>query len=203
MELTTLDRSRHADAVAVLCDAFFDYPVMRFIIGPAAQYERRLNSLVGYFTAARFLNGDLVVGVADSNGALIGVANVTRAGERPPSPELASLRETLWRELGSDARERYESLVRIWQTFAVEQPNVHLNMLGVRRAWQKRGVARLLLDAVHDFSARTTESCGVTLSTEDPANVPFYQRFGYRIVGEAPLPGAFTTWGFFRPNPPR
>lgn len=200
MQVTPLDVGRKEEAVDVVVDAFFDYPVMRFVIGSeGAAYARRARLMVDFFTTARFLGDDLVMGVTNADGALVAVANVTRPGQRPKPSALVPLREALWRELGDDARTRYEELGRIWQAFASEQPHYHLNMLGVRRSHQKRGAARLLLDALHERSARAPDSCGVSLTTEDPSNVPFYERFGYRIVGKRSV-GGFTTRGFFRPN---
>ena len=51
------------------------------------------------------------------------------------------------------------------------------------------------------MSAADPRSCGVTLTTDDPANVALYKHFGYGLTGEVEVPGAFRTWGFFRPNP--
>jgi hypothetical protein len=38
----------------------------------------------------------------------------------------------------------------------------------------------------------------VTLTTEDPVNVPLYQRFGYRILGHVEVGADLESWGFFR-----
>jgi GNAT superfamily N-acetyltransferase len=204
MHLVTLSARRKDEAVDVLFDAFRDYPVMRHIVGaPGETYARRARQLIDFFTTARFLGEDPVMAVADDGGALVAIANITRPGERPTPAALGPLREALWRDLGPEARARYEALVQIWQGFGIARPQYHLNMLGVRRTHQKRGAARLLLDAVHALSARSTESTGVSLTTGDPVNVAFYERFGYRIVAEAAVGGAFTTWGFFRAEPGR
>jgi hypothetical protein len=40
----------------------------------------------------------------------------------------------------------------------------------------------------------------VTLSTEDPANVPLYQHFGYQVTGHTRVAPALEAWVFFRPN---
>ena len=45
----------------VLCDAFHDYPVMRFIVGERDSddtYDDRLRRLVRFFVSARTLRGD-------------------------------------------------------------------------------------------------------------------------------------------------
>lgn len=201
MEIVTLNRERTGEAVDVLCDAFADYPVMRFVIGPAgAAYQARLRALITFFTTARFLNGDVVLGACSPEG-LVGVANITRPGGTSTSPALEPLREALWREVGAASRARYEALGRVWQTFAVSRAHYHLNAIGVRRAVHRRGAGRLLLDALHAMSARSEDSCGVSLTTEDPANVPLYEHFGYRIVGCERVLSELETWGLFREDP--
>ena len=39
---------------------------------------------------------------------------------------------------------------------------------------------------------------GVTLTTEDPSNVPLYEHFGYQVVGHARVAPGLESWGFFR-----
>ena len=71
-------------------------------------------------------------------------------------------------------------------------------MIGVRDGARGRGVGRQLLEAVHRLSAEDPESEGVSLSTEVAENVDLYRRFGYRVIGEARVDGAFTSWGMLR-----
>ena len=56
------------------------------------------------------------------------------------------------------------------------------------------------MDHVHLMSHEDTSSQGVTLTTEDPANVPLYEHFGYKLVWHVRLSPAMGTWGFFRPD---
>ena len=185
----------------MLCDAFDAYPVMRYVIGDAGPaYRARLRAMITFFSMARVLNNEPVLGVEEPGGALVGVANITRPGERQPPPQLAAMRESLWQELGRAALERYDAVGAVWRTFAFEPAHYHLNSIGVRRSHQGRGAARLLLDALHAMSASAHDSCGVSLTTEVAANVPLYQHFGYLVTGHAVVPGAFATWGLFRPD---
>ncbi len=71
-------------------------------------------------------------------------------------------------------------------------------MLGVRRSHAGLGLARRLLDALHERSYRDRESCGVTLNTEDPSNVPLYQHFGYRVIGQGRVSDELHMWAFYR-----
>jgi GNAT superfamily N-acetyltransferase len=67
-------------------------------------------------------------------------------------------------------------------------------MLGVRPAERGRGLARRLLDHVHELSASTPGSVDVTLTTEDRTNVEFYRHLGYDVVGHAEIAGGLETW---------
>jgi len=196
--LTSKDLDQAADA---LSEAFEDYPVMRFVIGQAGEaYASRLFRLMRFFVLARLLYDDLVLGVRTSEGTLAAVANIVRPGQKVAPPELANEREVLWRALGADARARYEHYGVVSAKHVVEAPHYHLAMIGVRRAHTGRGLARRLLDVLHEESQKDPNSCGVTLNTEDPSNVPLYEHVGYRIIGRETVSDVFTTWSFFRPD---
>jgi ribosomal protein S18 acetylase RimI-like enzyme len=192
---------RADEVVAVLADAFHNYPVMRHVIGAGgSDYDARATTLTRFFVSARVFRGEPMLGVAEE-GRLVAAAILTPPGVREPSPALAELRERVWGQLGKDSRERYEKLGRVWQAFAVPEANLHLNMIGVRSTHAGRGFGGLLLDAVHEMSHSDPESSGVTLTTEDPRNVTLYQRYGYEIVGHIQVAEGLETWGFYRPDP--
>lgn len=114
--------------------------------------------------------------------------------------ELAEIRREVWSALGPDAQARYEAFGAACQPLTVDLPHLHLNMIGVGRTGRGLGLARRLLERLHDISRNDPASKGVTLTTEDPANLPFYRRFRYDIVGHAVVAPDLETWGFFRPN---
>ena len=41
------------EIVTVFSDAFYDYPVMRYVLGPAHPYDERLRRLVELFVSRR------------------------------------------------------------------------------------------------------------------------------------------------------
>ena len=73
-------------------------------------------------------------------------------------------------------------------------------MIGVCRAHQRRGLARTLLHEVHQLAQLSPAGTGVSLTTEDPRNVAFYQRQGYEIIGHTQVTSELQAWSFFRPN---
>jgi len=199
-EVEQLTADRAEEAVAVLCDSFHDYPVMRYVIGEVGdEYVKRLHSLIGFFVAARFSRGEPVLSVSD-NGRAVAVALVTLPGERESPEALMDRREAVWQELGAAARGRYEAMGKSWQDLAIATPHFHLNMIGVSRAYSGRGLGRLLLDVVHEMSRRDPRSTGVSLTTEVETNVGLYLHFGYHLVGHVEADCAPDTWVFFRPD---
>jgi ribosomal protein S18 acetylase RimI-like enzyme len=184
-------------ATDVLVEAFHDYPVMHHVLGSVTDdYESRLERLVEYFVACRILRGEPVLGI-DAGGRLIAAALVSDP-LAPSPPEVAEAREALWAELGSEARSRYEVFGAAVGPLLPGRPRLHLNMIGVRGAARGRGLARVLLDHVHLLASGTKGCQGVSLTTEDAANLPLYRRIGYVETGRARVAPDLETWAMFR-----
>lgn len=188
-----------AEVVSVLSESFFDYPVMRFVLGSDADYASRLEQLVTFFVMARVLREEVLLGV-DSPGGLRAAALVSNPSGPSSPPELAVIREETWAKLGAGARSRYELFGAATAQFSAEANHIHLNMIGARRSAQGQGLGRAVLDAVHELSVVDASSEGVSLSTEVQSNVPLYEHFGYQIIGSARVGSAFRTWVMYRPN---
>jgi GNAT superfamily N-acetyltransferase len=203
MSVTSLSIHNLVEIVSVLADAFHDYPVMRYVLGPdtpdaGAPYPVRLHRLVQLFASGRAYRNDPMLGMRDESGALIGGAVMTQPRPQDPPPTFVALRESIWAELGAAPRARYDTYAAAASFFATMAPHHHLNMIGVRRAQQGIGRARELLQAVHDLVGADATSCGVSLTTERAENVALYEHFGYRVVGHARVAPGLETWGMFR-----
>ena len=199
MITTLLDGPTRADdVIAVVCDAFADYPIMQYVLGEGGDYGSRLRTLIGFFAGARFLRKDAILGVS-MDGELRGVA-LCSLPDRVAPPEMDQLREQTWAALGAEARARYDRCVEVWTPLGVAEPNVHLNMLAVPPRYQGQGLGRVLLDRVHALSREREDSRGVTLTTEVESNVELYRHVGYEVVGGGTIAPGLETWGMYRPD---
>jgi GNAT superfamily N-acetyltransferase len=192
------------EVVSVLTDAFHDYPVMRYVLGPdvpgaGAPYRVRLHRLLQLFVSGRAYRNEPMLGVRDAGG-LVGAAVMSLPDAKDPPPAFIALRESIWAELGAEARARYDGYVGAAQFFVTAPRHHHLNMIGVLRSQQRTGLARVLLGAVHDLASADPSSAGVSLTTERAENVALYERFGYRVEGHARVSSELETWGMFRPR---
>lgn len=199
--LEPLSIDRVDDIVDVFCDAFHHYPVMRFVVGPEPQgMEARLRALIGYFVSRRVAHRAPMFGMF-VDGALVAAATMTRPGEGEMPPAVVERAAALWRTLGDAARLRYEAYARAAKPLTTDRRHHHLNMIGVRRQWHGRGLARPLLEAAAQLAAADPDSAGVTLTTEHPPNLLLYEHFGYRIIGHARVAPGLETWGLFQEKP--
>jgi ribosomal protein S18 acetylase RimI-like enzyme len=67
-----------------------------------------------------------------------------------------------------------------------QEPHWYLAVLGTDPAHQGEGVGSALVRHVLDDPANAGEPA--YLETETEANVPFYERHGFRVVGELDVP---------------
>lgn len=200
MSVRALSAGEARPATEILCEAFYDYPVMRWVLESAGpDYDRWLERMVGFFVTARTFRGEPLLGI-DHEGSLGAVAMLSDPTGSPSPPELAVEREAVWSDLGQEARSRYEAFGDTCAPLLVTEPHIHLNMIGTLREARGKGYGRILLEYVHAMSERAPDSRGVSLTTEDPANVPLYESFGYEITGYARVSAEVETWAFYRPN---
>ena len=191
--------AEHAPRVVdALAEAFRDYPVMRYFLGNGTpDYDARLRKAIDFFVASRVLRNEPLLGI-EVGPALGAAAIVTIPDGRVSPPEVGERREALWAELGAETRARYDACSKVWEKFAVDVPHIHLNMIGVRASLARRGLGRVLLEHVQEVARRTPKVQGVTLTTEDPRNVPLYEHVGYEVADHAKIAPDLETWWMFR-----
>jgi GNAT superfamily N-acetyltransferase len=187
------------EALDVLCESFRDYPVMRYVLGTTPDYERRLEVLLGFFLHARILRKEPILAVMGDGG--ITAVGLVSDPAGPASPaELTEARDRTWAELGADAHGRYDAFAAACQPLLSRAPRLHLNMLGVRRSEQRKGLGRAVLQSVHQLAVEHPTATGVSLTTESRDNLPFYRSAGYAVTGQTAVTTSLATWALFRPN---
>jgi GNAT superfamily N-acetyltransferase len=182
----------------VLCEAFYNYPVMKYVLGEKEDYDSRLRKMVTFFVSARALRKEPLLGIYNSENKLVAAAAVTLPGEIPNPEEMIKQRKILWAELGSKEKLRYENYGNAAFSLLPKEPHHHLNMVGVRNAYQGKGFARQLINAVEELASEHPTSTGVSLNTEVESNVNFYLHLGFELLGKANVDKDIVTWGFFR-----
>lgn len=61
----------------------------------------------------------------------------------------------------------------------------YINFIAISRKYREKGFAKHLLDHIHKIVKSANSHIG--LDTENPANIPYYERFGYQFISEQKL----------------
>jgi ribosomal protein S18 acetylase RimI-like enzyme len=94
------------------------------------------------------------------------------------------------RGFGLSSTVRVGSWLSTWSQHDCRAPHWHFGPIGVEPAAQGRGVGRLLMEP---FCAALDRAAAVGfLETDEPANVAYYQKFGFTVVKEVPSLGTTT-----------
>ena len=165
--------------------AFFDDPVMCWMLPDVDQRRRRLHRLFAALTRYHHLSRGGVEVAPDGDG--IGGAALwdppgqwehTRAEELRAMPRLllafgASLRRGL--EVSELMKEAHP-----------EEPHWYLAVIGSDPAVRGKGFGQALMRSRLDRC--DAEHAPAYLESSNPDNVPYYERFGFEVTGEIKLP---------------
>ena len=195
-----LPAERVDEVVDVIADAFFGYPLMRWVAGSdgtAQELAARERRLVDLFVRRRIRRGGPAFGVSRGE-TLAAAAILTLPHEPEPPADVAEMTVATWLDLGDDARRRYDAYTKAATFFEALPPHHHLNMIGVRPAHKRQGLARPLIEAVCGLAEADPGSHGVSLTTEVAINIELYRHFGFEVIAEAHVTPDLKTWGLFQ-----
>lgn len=183
-----------SETAALLGKAFVDDPGFVAIIPQVADPVSRSERFRLLFEVVLDMHvhaGEPVLGIF-VNGRLAGAAIVDGIGGggivdliRTGLPRIPAL----LRAVGSAGTIRALRLFQQTRSNRPRQPHVYLNVLGVDPAFRGRHCGLTLLDHIRQLAAVRDALGGVYLETANPANVAYYQRSGYRQIGEMVING--------------
>jgi ribosomal protein S18 acetylase RimI-like enzyme len=197
--------NQYAEAAAVLGRAFVEDPLLLAIVGPAPDSQDRARRMARVFASVlrdHRAHGQPVWGVlADGQ---IAAAAVVEHVARPSSALSAAIGDlsglpSLLKALGWSGLMRGLSALDILTRNRPPEPHLYLNILGVEPQMQRRHFGAAILDHLREQAAPRSGVAGVYLETAAEANVAYYTRFGYRVIGEI-HPLGVRMWRMLQPR---
>jgi len=174
----------HGGSIAdALADAFFDDPVMSWILPGADSRRRRLTGLFGTLLRMHYLP----LGTVWTTPEIVGAALWAPPGHTsvPPVTILRNLPAIL-RVLGRRSVRALRALSHVEQ-LQPKEPLWYLGVLGTRTAHQGQGIGSALLGPV--LRRCDEEGLPAYLESSKYSHIAFYRRFGFELTGEIQLPG--------------
>ena len=190
-------------AAAMLGRAFVDDPLLCAILPPIADHDeraRRMGALFSVILAGG--GGQPLLGVLDDGK--VAAAAIIEYVERAPSTASVVIHDlphmpAFVRAAGVSGVRRALSVLDTLTRNRPPERHLYLNVLGVEPALQRRHLGGALLDFLCDQSAMRPDFAGVYLETATEANVGYYTRFGYRVLGEI-FPLGVRMWRMLQPR---
>lgn len=191
----------HSDRGAVaeaLADAFYDDPVMSWILPEEESRKLRLKRLFLVLLRSHYLRLGTVWTTKDIAGAALwgspGNAII------PPTTVLRYTPAML-HALGRHALRALRALSHVENLHPTE-PHWYLGVLGTRTALQGKGIGSALLQPV--LEKCDEELMPAYLESSKQSNIAFYRRHGFELTGEIQLPfGGPPVWPMWREAKPR
>jgi ribosomal protein S18 acetylase RimI-like enzyme len=196
MNVRLLEQADIADSARVLASAFAGDPLLVWSCGkrerPGMHASAMMTSTL--WTRARSAYGYF------ADGRLVAAALYQKPGVKVTVRR--ALGAGLWRMA---LRAGPTGTRRILYTFGVadefkasllgNEPHFYLDTLGVHADSARRGIGpRLLLESLRDLRRESPDPC--FLLTHVPSNLALYQRLGFEVIGECPVPKTpITFWG--------
>ncbi len=186
-------------ASQLLSRAFLDDPITLYIFnGSIASDDPRLLDFHRFSCTIRLEMDWPLIGVEKSQ-KLVAVASLTGPGDFQWPDSLKKALANLRSCIGEDASSRLQTFAQIAEASRPSEPHIYLGFIGTDPREQGKGYGRALLDWIHEYSESHPISHGVALDTENAANVPIYEHFGYRVTNEHSI-GELSVWCMFRSN---
>jgi GNAT superfamily N-acetyltransferase len=167
--------------------AFFEDPVMRWMLPDAELRRRKLHKLFEALTRHHHLARGGVEVAPDGSG--IGGAALWDPPGGWRQTRLEELRATpsLLMAFGTSLR-RGLIADEVMKANHPEEPHWYLAIIGTDPDVRGKGFGNVLMQSRLDRC--DTEHAPAYLESSNPVNVPYYERFGFDVTGEIRLPGS-------------
>jgi ribosomal protein S18 acetylase RimI-like enzyme len=192
-EVVLADQRGRTAIADSLSDAFFDDPVMSWMLPDDASRRRRLGFLFDVLLKAHYLELGTVWTTPDTAGAAMWASP---GNARIPTTTILRNSRAMFRALGTRSLRALRALSRVEQLHPKE-PHWYLGVLGTRTSQQGRGIGSALLGPV--LAECDSEGLPAYLESSKYSNIAFYRRHGFEVTGEIKLvDGGPTVWPMWR-----
>jgi GNAT superfamily N-acetyltransferase len=185
-----------AGLARVLGRAFVDDPIMTWLFPSDAG---RADALVRLFEVlVEFVH-------LPYDGADVGLAGAEFGGGAlwdppghwaPAAGDMIDMQSGFLASIGGDG-ERLAAATRAMDAAHVTEPHLYLAQIGTDPAHRGTGVGAALLRT--RLAGCDADGLPAYLESSNPANVPYYRRFGFEVTGEITAHGGPTLWAMYRP----
>lgn len=172
--IATVPAAEAERAIAVLALAFGTDPVARWIWPEPHRYLSSIAPFTTAFAGAAFASGTAFLVGADA-GAALWLPPGSHSDEQVLVPLLK-------RTMPDSRQDDMFEVLGQMDLYHPKEPSWYLPMIGVDPGLQGHGYGSMLLR--HALRLCDQDGLPAYLESSNPKNVPLYERFGFKIIGE-------------------
>jgi predicted N-acetyltransferase YhbS len=180
-------------ALDVLGKAFATMPNPLAIFSGKSDIERRMK--IALAAMLEHLPGQVFV--AEQSNQIVGAMRIVKWPDCQLSPlQGEKMMPAMMKIGGEDTVQRMFELRGTWAKSDPKKPHWHLDPLGVTPELQGQGIGSQMME----YYCKHVDELGMAAyhETDTPQNVKFYERFGFKFVGEELING-IPNWYLWRP----
>jgi hypothetical protein len=199
MDISGATESDIVEAARCLAASFAADPLIPFFFpGDDWTCKQAATEFFSLLITARVALGMPVI-LLRHEGAIAG-AVMGYDTRRPTWPDDLQARLSLLEQSNPQTARRFEIYEAASERHKPQLSHYYLGVIGISPSRQGTGSGGVLLRAFCERSDGDPDSTGTYLETGNPANVTFYEHFGFEKTGEAQLDSATHLFCFYRPR---
>lgn len=164
-------------------------------------YKQRIRATIRELIRLHFERGETALGVVHRQSRrILGVALVSDIGLKLDISRQFRWRMKMTLTAGFEGTRRF---IQYYNDVQNSLPNKHhrmVSLIGIHPEFQKQGLGRMLMEAIHEQTDNDQHSIGLFLDTGNNRYLEFYRSLDYQRFSEIPV-GGLKEYVLFRPNP--
>ena len=173
-EITTVPAAEQEKAFSTIILSFCNDPMARWSLPDAKGFLTFFPELVRAFAGNAFKDG-----TAYQIGGFAGVAIWLAPGSKANNEALGAIMEKATPE---SRKEEAKGIFEQMAQFHLQEPHWYLPLIGVDPAYQGKGYGSAMMQ--HALRACDADGLPAYLESSNPANIPFYERHGFVLLGK-------------------
>ena len=200
-KVVRLDRSMSRQARSLLYHCYRHEPTYQYLLNSRRPgYKQRIRATIRELIKLHFSRNEVVLGVVDPHkDRLLGIAFLSDIELKMDISDQFMWRLKMFLTTGYECTRRFLQYIGDVQAAIPDQNHRMVTLIGVHPDYQRQGLGRLLMTAVHEISEQDQESIGVFLDTGNNRYCHFYESMGYETYASVKV-GEIDEAVFFRPN---
>lgn len=202
VEVVRIDERFSRQARSLLYHSYKDEPSYKYLLDSERPgYTQRIRATIREMIRLHFDRGEFVFGVIHKQEQrLLGVAFFSDLELRRDITQQMLWRMKMILTAGFAGTKRYVSYYRDVQESLPAKNHRMVSLIGIHPDFQKQGLGKKLLDAIHEITDKDQNSIGLFLDTGNTRYLDFYKTLGYEVYTELPL-GPLKEFVLLRVNP--